>query len=133
MTSEAMDEVIRTSDIIDVTDLALPKGFSRVAAVKVAKRLLLESAYNKDEWVEYHGRQITYYEWIVRKLMQSSSWQANMAILKFVFGEAPQVNKVEGEVEVTFKVEHDDSWMEAHSISEDDEVDALEATYEVVS
>ena len=133
MTSEARDEIIETSDTdIESKSEALTSVFGRSHVQKMVKKILLENAFRKGEWVIFEGRAITNLELVIRELLESRAWQAKIAAIELGFGKTPQVSKVEGGVEVTFKVEHDDSWMDAHSIDEDDEVDVLEATYEVV-
>ena len=133
MTSEARDEIIETSDTdIESKSEALTSVFGRSHVQKMVKKILLENAFRKGEWVIFEGRPITNLELVIRELLESRAWQAKIAAIELGFGKTPQVSKVEGGVEVTFKVEHDDSWMEAHSADEDDEVEVLEATYEVV-
>jgi hypothetical protein len=79
----------------------------------MVKKILLENAFRKGEWVTYEGRPITNLELVIRELLESRAWQAKVAAIELGFGKEPNVAKVEGGVEVTFKVEHDDSWREA--------------------
>ena len=133
MTPEDKHEIIESSDTdIDSKSEALTSVFGRSHVQKIVKKILLENAFRKGEWVVFEGRPITNLELVIRELLESRAWQAKIAAIELGFGKAPQVAKVEGGIEVTFKVEHDDSWMEAPLLDEDDEPEALEATYEVV-
>lgn len=133
MTKEVRDEIIKSDDAdIDIRPEALTSVFGRSHVQKMVKKILLENAFRSGEWVVFEGRPITNLELVIRELLESRAWQAKIAAIELGFGKTPQVNKVEGGVEVTFKVEHDDSWMEAITDEDDDDVDVLEATYEVV-
>lgn len=93
--------------------------FQRRDVEALVKKLLLEDAYRNDEWVMHEGRPITNLELLIRELMEHRSWNAKVAVLELGIGKAPMVQQVEGGVEVIFKVEHDDSWIEA--VPEEDE------------
>ena len=132
MASEARDEIIETKETgIESKSEALTSVFGRSHVQKMVKKILLENAFREGEWVVFEGRPITNLELVIRELLESRAWQAKIAAIELGFGKTPQVSKVEGGVEVTFKVEHDDSWMEAIT-DEEGETDVLEATYEVV-
>lgn len=123
---ETKDEIIHIED----SDLGLPSKsltsvFGRSHVQRMVKKILLENAFRSGEWVEYEGRPITNLELVIRELLESRAWQAKVAAIELGFGKAPLVNKVEGGVEVTFKVEHDDSWMEAPLL----EVDVVEGEF----
>ena len=95
--------------------------FTRREVEALVKKLLLEDAYRNDEWVMHDGRPITNLELMLRELMEHRSWNAKVAVLELGIGKAPLVQQVEGGVEVIFKVEHDDSWIEA--VPEEEESD----------
>ena len=95
--------------------------FGRREVETLVKRILLEDAFRKDEWVTHEGMPITNLELLIRELMEHRSWNAKVAVLELGIGKAPLVQQVEGGVEVIFKVEHDDSWIEA--VPEEDESD----------
>jgi hypothetical protein len=97
----------------------------RAEISRVFKKIFLEDAFRDGEWVEYQGRPITNLELYARELLEHKSWQAKTAAFEIAFGKEPQVQKVEGETTVIFKVEHSDDWAEAP-------VDEEEATFEVV-
>jgi hypothetical protein len=122
------DEIIETLDTgIDSKSDALTSVFGRSHVQKMVKKILLENAFRKGEWVTFEGRPITNLELVIRELLESRAWQAKVAAIELGFGKAPQVSKVEGGLEVTFKVEHDDSWMEAPTADED----SIEAEFSV--
>lgn len=128
MTLEGRDEIIESIDTgIESKSEALTSVFGRSHVQRMVKKILLENAFRSGEWVTFEGRPITNLELVIRELLESRAWQAKVAAIELGFGKAPQVNKVEGGVEVTFKVEHDDSWMEAPSVEED----VLEAEFTV--
>ena len=102
--------------------------FGRKDVEALVKRVLLEDAFRKDEWVMYEGRAITNLELLIRELMEHRSWNAKVAVLELGIGKAPLVQQVEGGVEVIFKVEHDESWIEA--VTEDDE-DAVDGDFKI--
>ena len=117
---EIKDEIIHIEDSdLDLPSKSLTSVFGRSHVQRMVKKILLENAFRAGEWVEYEGRPITNLELVIRELLESRAWQAKVAAIELGFGKAPLVNKVEGGVEVTFKVEHDDSWMEAPLIEED--------------
>lgn len=93
----------------------LPTGPKTARGVlkRLARRLLEEDAYRDGEWVEFQGRTITNIELIMRQLMESQTDSSKVAIVEMGYGKEPNVNQVEGGIEVTFKIEHDDSWEEA--------------------
>ena len=130
---EARGEIIETSDTgIDSKSEALTSVFGRSHVQRMVKKILLENAFRSGEWVVFEGRPITNLELVIRELLESRAWQAKVAAIELGFGKEPNIAKVEGGVEVTFKVEHDDSWMEAPLLEEDEAVEVLEASYEVV-
>lgn len=95
--------------------------FGRGDVASLVKRVLLEDAFRKDEWVMYEGRPISNLELLIRELMEHRSWNAKVAVLELGIGKAPVVQQHEGAVKVIFEVEHDDSWIEA--VSEDPDGD----------
>lgn len=95
--------------------------FGRREVESLVKRVLLEDAFRTGEWVMHEGRPITNLELLIRELMEHRSWNAKVAVLELGIGKAPLVQQVEGGVEVIFKVEHDDSWIEA--VPEEEESD----------
>ena len=117
---ETKDEIILREDTdIDSPSKSLTSVFGRSHVQRMVKKILLENAFRSGKWVEYEGRPITNLDLVIRELLESRAWQAKVAAIELGFGKAPLVNKVEGGVEITFKVEHDDSWMEAPLLETD--------------
>lgn len=87
----------------------------------VAKRILMEDAYRDEEWVMYDGRPITNIELMLRELIAHKQWRPKLAVLELIFGKAAATQKVEGGVEVIFKVEHDEDWYTEAELLEDGE------------
>jgi hypothetical protein len=115
----AIEELESKYDVKKSLDSKGDGYFNRQDAAKVARKILLEDAFRKGEYVLYDGKPITNLELLLRELMEHRSWNARIAALEFAFGKAPDVNKVEGGIEVVFKVEYEEDWIDGVALVED--------------
>jgi hypothetical protein len=115
----AIEELESKYDVKKSLDSKGDGYFNRQDAAKVARKILLEDAFRKGEYVLYDGKPITNLELLLRELLEHRSWNARIAALEFAFGKAPDVNKVEGGIEVVFKVEYEEDWIDGVALVED--------------
>ncbi len=123
--TDAAELECRTGSILP--SVSSGREFTRNKLQSFVRSILLDDAFRDSEWVMYEGRPISNIELLIRELMEHKAWQAKVAAIELGFGRAPVVNQVEGGVEVVFKVEHDDSWIEA--VTEEEE--AVEGEFKV--
>ena len=114
---EAAAESLEGRDPADIRGTPLTGiRYDRKFVRRLAQRVMMENAYRKGEWVTFQDRPISNLELIIRELMESSNHQAKVAVVELAFGKEPQVNEHEGGIEVVFRVEHSDDWIDGPTV-----------------